>query len=344
MQLRIRNTGTSTDRGTINRFMKVSSSFFLAGSLMVALPMTTEAFVPSSLSQNRVPSTQMLYTMQDVTSMKSGDMKQELESYGINTRTLFDKHEFEQALIEARHHYEQTLNDVMSSTRPKEKKAKTRQRTVNYDRDRHGDERIYSSDVNDQPGQQRRRTHYQAEPNPVGFGACSEPNPVGFGNVNPNTSGGGRHRPGNDWFEQDPLFAHEKQAQHFEPNGHGDHFDYHNEHYEEYTVGGRQPEAQATYNDPAKEMKYQAALQYAYNMKVEDLQHELNCRGISTNNCMIVKDFCVEYATAVADGKAKIMENPSSASDNTVFGDDSDDYDPTYRDVVMKKYDPSMWV
>ncbi len=290
--------------------------------------------------------------MPDVTSMKAREMRQELESYGINTQTLFDKREFEQALIEARRHYEQTLNDVMSSTRPKEKKTQAKRRTVNYDRSRHRDERIYSSDVNDQPGQgqgqaeeqfyrqqqrkQRRRTHYQAEPNPVGNfntypNVNNGPQDVGMG--------GGRRRPGNEWFEQDPLFEHEKQAQHFRPNGREEHYARdREEHYDDYTVGSRQ--ARATYDDPAKEMKYQAALQYAYNMKVEDIQRELNCRGISTKYCMIVKDFCIEYAKAVAEGREKIAEDP----DDQTFDDDDDDYDPAYRDVVMQKYDPSMWI
>eukprot|EP00533_Pseudo-nitzschia_delicatissima_P001645 CAMPEP_0116080780 /NCGR_PEP_ID=MMETSP0327-20121206/1858_1 /TAXON_ID=44447 /ORGANISM="Pseudo-nitzschia delicatissima, Strain B596" /LENGTH=287 /DNA_ID=CAMNT_0003571495 /DNA_START=214 /DNA_END=1077 /DNA_ORIENTATION=+ len=287
--------------------------------------------------------------MPDVTSMKAKDMRQELESYGIKTHNFFDKREFEQALIEARRNYEQTLNDVMSSTRPKEKKTQARRKTVNYDRSQHRDERIYSSDVNDQPGQgtryaeeqfhrqqtkQRRRTHYQAEPNPVGnFQRDFETYP----NVNTGPQGGGgRRRPGNDWFEQDPLYDHEKQA-----NGRDEHFARgREEHFEEeYTVGGNR-EPRVTYDDPAKEMKYQAALQYAYNMKVEDLQRELNCRGISTKYCMIVKDFCIEYAKAVVEGKEKNVEDP----DENTFGEDDEDYDPAYRDVVMQKYDPSMWI
>ena len=61
--------------------------------------------------------------------------------------------------------------------------------------------------------------------------------------------------------------------------------------------------------------------------------------ALSTKNCMIVKDFCVEYAKAVADGIEKVSE-----SDENMFGEDDDDYDPAYRDVVMQKYDPSMWI
>ena len=328
--------------------LRIRNDVLVAGCLMMAIPMASEAFVPSSIPQNHATSTQLFYTMPDVTNMKAAEMRQELESYGINTQTLFDKREFEQALIEARRHYEQTLNDVMSSTRPKEKKVHRKRKTVNYDRSRHRDERIYSSDVNDQPGsgqryateeqyrqKQRRRTHYQAEPNPVGnFNTYHNVNGPQNANVG---SGAGRRRPGNDWFEQDPLYDHERQAQNFRPDGR----DYDREqHYEEYHVGSRPSEPRAIYEDPAQEMKYQASLQYAYSMKVEDLQHELNARGISTKHCMIVRDFCIEYAKAIAEGKEKVdMEDYTFEDD-----DDDDEYDPTYRDVVMQKYDPSMWV
>ena len=306
--------------------------------------------------------------MPDVTSMNASEMRLELESYGINTQTLLEKREFEQALIEARRHYEQTLNDVMSSTRPKEKKVQTKRRTVNYDRRRHRDERIYSSDVNDQPGsgsqyynseeqffrQQRhqqqqpprRRRQYQAQPNPVG-NFNTYPNVNNNGPQDVGVSGRRRDRSSNGWFEQDPLFEHEKQAQHFRPNGHQN--NYHQDFEEPYEVGARhrRPHARATYNDPEMEMKYQTALQKSFTMKVEDLQQELNCRGISTKYCMIFKDFCVEYAKAIAENREKVVKEPTAGSDDndaSAFGDDDDDYDPTYRDVVMQKYDPSMWV
>eukprot|EP00535_Pseudo-nitzschia_heimii_P013055 CAMPEP_0197196074 /NCGR_PEP_ID=MMETSP1423-20130617/32159_1 /TAXON_ID=476441 /ORGANISM="Pseudo-nitzschia heimii, Strain UNC1101" /LENGTH=344 /DNA_ID=CAMNT_0042649843 /DNA_START=244 /DNA_END=1278 /DNA_ORIENTATION=- len=344
--------------------------------------------------------------MPDVTTMNAAEMRLELESYGINTQTLLEKREFEQTLIEARRQYEQTLNDVMSTTRPKEKKVQTRRRTVNYDRREHRHERIYSSDVNDQPGGQHyhdqeqffRRRQYQAQPNPVGNFSRehrheriyssdvndqpggqhyhdqeqffrqqkqqpprrrrqyqAQPNPVGNFNTYPNVNNNGPQdmgRSNNAWFEEDPLFEHEKQAQQFRPNG--DQHHYHHDpqvHFEEqYEVGSRQrrPQARAIYNDPEMEMKYQTALQESYTMKVEDLQRELNCRGISTKNCMIFKDFCIEYAKAIAENRAKVAEQPSSSSDDdnaSAFGDDNDDdYDPTYKDVVMQKYDPSMWV
>jgi len=341
MQFRIRNNEKATPDGSRSRFMKVSSGLFVASSILLMLLMTSEAFVPSSFSQKKAPSsTKLFYTMPDVTSMKATEMRQELESYGISTQTLFDKREFEQALIEARRHYEQTLNDVMGSTRPKAKKVQTKRKTVNYDQGRHAAERIYSNDVNDQSGsQQRRRTHYEAEPNPVG-------NFHTYPNTNGPGVGGNRRRPGNEWFEEDPLFAHEQQAQQFRPDG-GDHHHYHHDphdpRYEEYEVNSRQrrPQQRPAYSDAAMENKYQAALQESYTMKVEDIQHELNFRGISTKNCMIFKDFCLEYAKAIAESREKVDSDDKASA---AFEDDEDDYDPKYRDVVMQKYDPSMWI
>ena len=65
--------------------------------------------------------------MPDITTMKAGDMRLELESYGINTKTMFDKRDFEAALLEARRDYKQTLQDCMSNSQAYEKKKKERQ-------------------------------------------------------------------------------------------------------------------------------------------------------------------------------------------------------------------------
>mmetsp|Transcript_8951 Transcript_8951/g.21832 ORF Transcript_8951/g.21832 Transcript_8951/m.21832 type:complete len:338 (-) Transcript_8951:452-1465(-) len=329
------------------------SAAFVASSVLLAVPYLVEAFAPSSFPQQKQSlSTRLFYTMPDVTSMKAAEIRQELESYGINTQTLFDKREFEEALIEARRHYESTINDVMSSNRPKKKKVQTRRRTVQYERAHHKDERIYSTDVNVGPNkqhyrQQRRqearphRRQYQATPDPMGGGFHTYPN---------QDNGRGRSRPGNEWFEEDPLFAHE--AQHHPQDNH--HHHYHSDpqqHYDEYEVGPRRRQQkkqreQPQYDDPAIQMKYQTALQESYNMKVEDLQYELNCRGISTKYCMIFKDFCIEYAKAIAENRQKVVSEDDEEDDETssIFGDDNDDYDPSYRDVVMQKYDPSMWI
>jgi hypothetical protein len=389
---------------------------------------SSHSYQCSSHQQSTTTTTRLFYTMPDVSSMKAAEMRQELESYGISTHTLFDKHEFEEKLMEARRHYEQTLDDVMASTRPKEKKKPSQQqqpqakrKTVSYQNGRHQDERIYSSDAaqhqqhhgyetagggggqhtqtqerpRQRPRQQQQqqrprqqRQHYRASPDPVG------PNDNFHQYNNANAGRQQRERRSSSPFEQDPLFAHEAQHAYQDQGGRdfygggggggGHHHEQqqHQQHYDEYEVGGghqsyrqqqryrHEEQIPRTYEDPDIEMKYQDALQEAYNMKVEDLQLELNERGISTKYCMIFKDFCNEYAKAIADDKQKVVIKVTRLSDDdddddtddvdhdddddddddddedtssSIFGDD-DDYDPHYRDVVMQKYDPSMWI
>jgi len=449
----------------------LASSVILAVSCLSLPLIKVHAFVPSSTRSsgscgyssssfsssqcNTATSTRLLYAMPDVQSMKATEMKEELQSYGINTNTLFDKHDFEHALQEARRLYEQTLDDVMASTRPKEKtKKKTttttgfdaqsqqqsqsqsqssqRRKTVNYDRARHQDERIFTTDVNAQQNQyqhepqfetafggnqqyqnhhqqqenrqqrqerppprqerprQRQQRHYQASPDQVGPNFHEYNTANNHNNANNNWDGRRRpQRPPRQAFEVDPMYAHEaqhhygqqEQQQHrggggFYGDGYGHqqhHQEYHHEQrqYEDsYEVGGQQQHQHQqhqprSYVDPEVNMKYQAALMEAYNMKVEDLQRELNTRGVSTKYCMVFKDFCHEYAEAVADNKQKKVvikvtrssdvddnddddddedeEDDDDDEESSTFGDD-EDYDPSYRDVVMQKYDPSMWI
>jgi len=442
----------------------LASSVILLSCLSLPI-IRIQAFVPSSTKSsgscgysyssstsqyNTATSTRLWYAMPDVQSMKATEMKEELQSYGINTNTLFDKHDFEHALQEARRLYEQTLDDVMASTRPKEKtKKKTttttgfdaqsqqsqsqssqRRKTVNYDRARHQDERIFTTDVNahqnqhqhepqfetafggnqqyqnyhqqqerqhqhqqqqqERPRQQRRQRHYQASPDQVGPNFHEYNTANNHNNANNNWDGRRRpQRPPRQAFEVDPMYAHEaqhhygqqEQQQHrggggFYGDGYGHqqhHQEYHHEQrqYEDsYEVGGQQQHQHQqhqprSYVDPEVNMKYQAALMEAYNMKVEDLQRELNTRGVSTKYCMVFKDFCHEYAEAVADNKQKKVvikvtrssdvddnddddddedeEDDDDDEESSTFGDD-EDYDPSYRDVVMQKYDPSMWI
>ena len=88
--------------------------------------------------------------------------------------------------------------------------------------------------------------------------------------------------------------------------------------------------------DPAVQMKYHEALEQSFGMKVEDLQKELNSRGISTKYCMVLADFCIQYAKAIAENKPKTDQVQLGGED-----DGDHDYDPSYRDVVMEPYDPN---
>lgn len=83
--------------------------------------------------------------------------------------------------------------------------------------------------------------------------------------------------------------------------------------------------------DPAVQMKYHEALEQSFGMKLEDLQKELNSRGISTKYCMVLADFCIQYAKAIAENKPKTDQVQLGGED-----DGDHDYDPSYRDVVCQ--------
>ena len=93
--------------------------------------------------------------MPDIESMKATEMKHELESYGINTKTMFDKHDFERALLQARRDYEQMLKDCMMSTSSKKESSK-KKKTYTYDRTNpshfHEQERMWDLGSNDYQG------------------------------------------------------------------------------------------------------------------------------------------------------------------------------------------------
>ena len=69
----------------------------------VVHPTAPTRFVSArSSAGTTTPSSSRLYALPDIGSMKVGDIRQELESYGISTRSFLEKKEFIQALEQAR--------------------------------------------------------------------------------------------------------------------------------------------------------------------------------------------------------------------------------------------------
>lgn len=66
----------------------------------------------------------------------------------------------------------------------------------------------------------------------------------------------------------------------------------------------------------------------AQSMKVGDLKKELKARGVATKSFFEKSEFVRAYAEAVVDG---VQKGPNGAVEG--------DYDPSYRDVVMRKMD-----
>ncbi|KAL3924770.1 MAG: hypothetical protein SGARI_005970, partial [Bacillariaceae sp.] len=75
--------------------------------LALALLFSAEGFAPtfqrpSTATARLSPLWYVNTDLPDVSEMRAGEMKQELESYGVSTKSMFDKAEFEKSLLEAR--------------------------------------------------------------------------------------------------------------------------------------------------------------------------------------------------------------------------------------------------
>ncbi|KAL3918654.1 MAG: hypothetical protein SGILL_004134 [Bacillariaceae sp.] len=379
-----RTTGTASSASACQSSSSNNRRFAMATLVLGAAAMTVkpaEAFVcprTTTVSASvKTTSSSLKYSpMPDVSGMKAGDMKHELESYGIPTNTMFDKRDFEDALLSARRDYEQTLKDCMSSTpfsgSPKKSKPKKynsdgyeesendftsvdtstdsftnanssyqdKKKTIPYDRSNpshfHERERMWDIGSDYTHGNHKKVNVDPFDPTQ----ARSHYHPrdpyyqQGGGNGSGSSSSSSFHGRGAG-VETDPLFAHEEQYAYAGGNPHRGPGHYqeapprqHVHRHGPPPPHGNRRQHSPEYSDPAVQMKYQAALEGSYKMTVSDLQKELNERGISTKYCFSMQDFCVEYAKAMAEEK-----NSDSIQE--------DDYDPSYRDVVMEPYDAS---
>lgn len=81
--------------------------------------------------------------------------------------------------------------------------------------------------------------------------------------------------------------------------------------------------------------RIQEEMTKAKSMSVGDLRKELTSRGVKTNAFFEKSDFVKAYAEAVVDGvKAKAGSSGGSSSSSR-----QEDYDPSYRDVQVRKLD-----
>jgi hypothetical protein len=323
----------------------------------------------------------LFYTaMPDISTMKAMEMKAELESYGISTKSLFDKRDFEQALMEARSDYEATLQDVMahgtaktkgprSSSTSSSSRSSAKSWSTGAFNNGPQDQRVHVN--NGGAGSRRQRASWSTD-DP--FSQTYRSTTSSKRRYNPNSpferddmhgpadrSYHHDYKSGSMWdhaspIEEDPLNAYDNYDFHSEFN---QHFQYHpndpaakkqqqkrdKERANDWTyraetqAAAQSPAARAaeTYpTDPSMQMKYKAVLEESKQMTVSELQQALNDRGISTKFCMVLADFRHEYAMAITENKP-IKKGDGSAK----VIDDDEDYDPSYRDVVMERYDPA---
>lgn len=118
---------------------------------------------------------------------------------------------------------------------------------------------------------------------------------------------------------------------------------------------GKQPKSTATATKPTddsnsssesspngevqRDVRMQQELEKANKMKIGELREKLQELGISTKSFFEKSEFIKAYAEAVVDGVKQKTSRTSGASNNSKSQRDEEKYDPSYRDVVMKKMD-----
>jgi len=104
-------------------------------------------------------------------------------------------------------------------------------------------------------------------------------------------------------------------------------------------VSTRPSTENTSYTDPSsvsRQERYDNALEGGRSMSISSLRQELKNRGISTVTFFEKSDLLKAYANAIADDiKMKDSEGP-----NTVGRNQRDNYDPSYRDVVVRAFNP----
>ena len=101
----------------------------------------------------------------------------------------------------------------------------------------------------------------------------------------------------------------------------------------------QQQQSSSTKSDSGKTRaeRIQEEMDKAKSMSVGDLRKELTSRGIKTNAFFEKSDFVKAYAEAIVDG---VKVNGAGAGSSS-GGRAQEKYDPSYRDVNVRKLDPS---
>lgn len=86
----------------------------------------------------------------------------------------------------------------------------------------------------------------------------------------------------------------------------------------------------------SRQQRYDNAFKEGGSMSVSTLRQELKDRGISTVSFFDKSDLVKAYANSIADG----IESKDSKGPNTVGRNERENYDPSYRDVVVRAFNP----
>jgi len=280
-------------------------SALIAAVHIIALPV--QAFVvpkynqqASTFTQKRKtsPSTILSYadTPEDsLPNMKASEMKKELESFGISTKSMFDRKEFEKALIEAR------LDDLKKRRKSKLTNEKDKKETTSVDSS--------ETDTTSMWGKTKKKKEKNDD----------------F-----------REKMSSTWKNvastaKNVLETHKKKSS---------------------DNSSSKEKSTSSKKKSARQRRFELAMEEGRAMKLSDLKNELTDRGISITSFFEKSDLIDAYANAIAEnvkkleyetkndkkssrGKKKNTKKKSSNYRN------NENFDPSYKDVVMHAFDPS---
>merc|ERR1712107_677442 len=230
------------------------------------------------------------YTLSE---MKASEMKKELESYGISTKSMFDRKEFEKALKEARLEKLREINMSKSVTNETDRNDSSGNKEVK-------DEVLDSHYADPMKGRKVTKT------------SAKEKNWSSRWKSVASTA-------------KDVLESHMNSKKKSSPSS--------SSHRSSSTEEKSMPKTAKTYTSDSREQRYKLALEEGETMKLSDLKKELTDRGISTTSFFEKSDLIDAYACAIADnikqtGSSTKKKKEEKQSFSTKRKDIDNSFDP----------------
>jgi hypothetical protein len=242
-----------------------------------------------------------------LSEMKASDMKKELEeSYGVSTKSMFDKKEFEKALKDAR------LNSFSEK----------------------GKARAATTTTNEQEEEDKQESTSSNSSGKETTSVWGKPKTGDDNNKNET-----RENWSSRWKDvastaKEVLDSNVKKFS-----------DYASSKDKSSSSSSSSPSSSSSSSSTSsntRQQRYDLALEEGAAMKLSSLKSELKDRGISTASFFEKSDLINAYANAIADN---INSNKrSTKSTNTNRSSNNDTFDPSYRTVIMHSFDPSSFL
>jgi len=248
-----------------------------------------------------------------LSKMKSPDMKKELESYGISTKSMFDKKEFETALQEARRRkggLEDRRKTKVTTT------TSTSSATTNK-KDLKQEVATTSSDSSTEKRKNKNKTR-EKKKSSIWKDIASAAKEVLDSNAKK--------------FSDSVSSSSTKEK---------------SSSFSTATSNNNNNNSKKN----TRQQRYELALKEGAAMKISQLKNELTGRGISTVSYFEKSDLIDAYANAIADNNSVSNDKTSPTNNkgtttNTDRRSSSNDaiFDPSYKNVIMSSFDPSTMI